>query len=62
MFDELAREPAIGGAEALRRVMVGMIQGGEPFSHPSAWAPFVVVGKGGRDRGTAPGAGRIAGS
>jgi CHAT domain-containing protein len=43
----LAREPALGRAEALRRAMVAMIDTGEPReAHPAYWAPFVVVGEG----------------
>lgn len=41
-------EPAIGRAEALRRAMLKMIASGRPHeSHPSYWAPFIVVGEGG---------------
>ena len=49
MFAELAREPGQGRAEALRRSMLAvMASGARPyFSHPAAWAPFVVVGEGG---------------
>lgn len=55
-FDALAREPAIGRAEALRRAMLAMINatGGEAGfefqSHPMFWAPFVIVGEGGAGR------------
>jgi CHAT domain-containing protein len=50
MFAELAREPGLGRAEALRRSMLAvMASDARPyFSHPAAWAPFVVVGEGGR--------------
>jgi CHAT domain-containing protein len=48
MFDEIARAPGIGGAEALRRAMLAKIDGGDRIlAHPAAWAPFVVVGEGG---------------
>ena len=47
-FDALKTEPQIGKAEALRRSMLALIDGGEPrAAHPSYWAPFVVVGEGG---------------
>lgn len=46
-FAALAKEPAIGRAEAFRRTMLGMIEGGLP---PAAWAPFVIVGEGGGGR------------
>jgi CHAT domain-containing protein len=37
-----------GRAEALRRAMVSLIVQGGASAHPSTWAPFVVVGEGGR--------------
>ena len=44
---EVARDPKVGRAEALRRAMVAMIDRGEPRqSHPAHWAPFVLVGEG----------------
>jgi CHAT domain-containing protein/tetratricopeptide (TPR) repeat protein len=44
----MRRDPRIGGAEALRRAMIAMIETGKPFeAHPSYWAPFVLVGEGG---------------
>ena len=47
----LRRHPRIGRAEALRRAMLAMIDGGEPEEgHPSFWAPFVLVGEGGAAR------------
>jgi CHAT domain-containing protein len=46
---ELAADPQIGRAEALRRAMLALMD--EPdrpeFAHPAFWAPFVVVGEGG---------------
>ena len=42
-FAALAKEPAIGRAEAFRRTMLAMIDAGLP---PSMWAPFVIVGEG----------------
>jgi CHAT domain-containing protein len=55
-IEALAREPAIGRAEALRRATLAMIDtaagtpGSEYFSHPMFWAPFVIVGEGGAGR------------
>jgi CHAT domain-containing protein len=48
MFAELSREPGLGHSEALRRAMLELVDSGHPLlSHPSYWAPFVVVGEGG---------------
>jgi len=49
-FDALKADPRIGRAEALRRAMATLIAGGGRTAHPSAWAPFVVVGEGGAIR------------
>jgi CHAT domain-containing protein len=51
-FAELAKDPAIGRAEALRRSMMAMLDPANPpeFAHPSAWAPFVLAGEGGAGR------------
>jgi CHAT domain-containing protein len=50
-FQELKVAPKIGRAEALRRSMLLLIdKGPEHFAHPTAWAPFVVVGEGGSGR------------
>ena len=47
----VARDPAIGRAEALRRSMLAMIDRGRAHeAHPATWAPFVVVGEGGARR------------
>ena len=54
MFAELAREPGLGRAEALRRSMLALIDGGGRLAHPAAWAPFVVVGEGGAAARRAP--------
>ena len=46
-FAGLTATPEIGRAEALRRALVAMIDRDDrSFVHPSAWAPFVVVGDG----------------
>jgi CHAT domain-containing protein len=48
---ELARDPKVGRAEALRRSMLALINNGAPHeAHPAYWAPFVVVGEGGQGR------------
>ena len=53
MLAELAESPAIGRAEGLRRAMMKlMADDAKPhFAHPMFWAPFVVVGEGGRPAG-----------
>ena len=44
---EMARDPKVGRAEALRRSMLALIDKGEAHeAHPAYWAPFVVVGEG----------------
>jgi len=46
---ELAKDPGLGRAEALRRAEVALLDDRDhPLTaHPAAWAPFVVVGEGG---------------
>ncbi len=44
-FATLKRAPKLGRAEALRRSMVRLIEQGQP---PAYWAPFVIVGEGGK--------------
>ena len=53
MFDELAKQPEIGRAEALRRSMLSLMEtdGKDYFAHPMFWAPFIVVGEGGVPKG-----------
>lgn len=47
-FAALKTNPGIGRAEALRRSMLALIDGGKPYQrHPSYWAPFIIVGEGG---------------
>ena len=48
-FAEMAKDPRIGRAEALRRAMLALMSDQQrPWaSHPSVWAPFVVIGEGG---------------
>jgi CHAT domain-containing protein/Tfp pilus assembly protein PilF len=45
---ELAKAPAIGRAEALRRSMMAMLDPSNPpaFAHPLVWAPFSLAGEG----------------
>lgn len=48
-FAEMKAGSQIGRAEALRASMKALVESGPPSqSHPSQWAPFVVVGEGGR--------------
>ncbi|MCZ6745339.1 MAG: CHAT domain-containing protein, partial [Alphaproteobacteria bacterium] len=51
-FAELAKPAGIGRAEAMRRSMLALMADEErPFyAHPMFWAPFIVVGEGGRQR------------
>jgi CHAT domain-containing protein len=43
----MARDAAVGRAEATRRSMLALIDKGDPHeAHPALWAPFVVVGEG----------------
>lgn len=48
---EMAANPKLGRAEALRRAMLALIDSGTPHEgHPAYWAPFVSVGEGGAER------------
>jgi len=49
MFTELAAQPGVGRAEALKLAQLSLIQDDKnpKFAHPFYWAPFVVVGEGG---------------
>jgi CHAT domain-containing protein len=51
-FAELAKDPSIGRAEALRRSMMAMLDPDSPpeFAHPLAWAPFALAGEGSAGR------------
>ena len=52
----LAKDRSIGRAEALRRAMLAVMtdtsrpKNWVPAWHPAVWAPFVVVGEGGREK------------
>jgi CHAT domain-containing protein len=46
---EMASDPKLGRAEALRRSMIALIdKGNAREAHPANWAPFIVVGEGAR--------------
>ena len=45
-FAEIAANPAVSRAEAMRRSMAAMVESGGAQAHPAYWAPFVVVGEG----------------
>ncbi len=46
-ISEIARDPSVGRADALRRAVLALIDEGAPHeAHPAYWAPFVVVGEG----------------
>jgi CHAT domain-containing protein len=48
-FAEIKANPNIGRGEALRRSMRTLFESGDDIAaHPANWAPFVVVGEGGR--------------
>ena len=49
-FAELDRDPNAGRAEALQRAMIAFMDDPSQAdnAHPAVWAPFVVVGEGGR--------------
>ncbi len=54
MLAEAGDDPSIGRAEALRRSMLALMADPDKpyFAHPMLWAPFVVVGEGGRPAAT----------
>lgn len=41
---EIARDPSVDRAEALRRAMVAEIAKGGRHADPANWAPFILVG------------------
>ncbi|WP_108514906.1 CHAT domain-containing protein [Bradyrhizobium algeriense] len=45
-IDAMKSHPDIGRAEGLRRSLSALIARGGDYTHPSAWAPFVLVGNG----------------
>ena len=50
MLHEYATQPAAGKAAALRKAMLALMDtpGHPEYAHPFFWAPFVLVGEGGR--------------
>ena len=50
MLKRFATHPKAGGADALRYSMLALMNDGKKphYAHPMFWAPFVVVGEGGR--------------
>jgi len=52
MFKEWQANPSIGRAEALRRAQMYVLDHPDKsyFTHPGAWAPFIVAGEGGIGR------------
>jgi len=55
LFDAYTRDAAVGRAAALRTAQLKLL-GDAATSHPSFWAPFVLVGDGGGAGGGAGGA------
>jgi CHAT domain-containing protein len=53
---EMARDPGIGKAEALRRAELWFLGSGVPaaYSDPRYWAPFSLVGEGGAGAARGP--------
>ena len=49
LFREWTAHPELGRAEALRRSMMNFLDHttDPSYTHPMAWAPFVVAGEGG---------------
>jgi CHAT domain-containing protein/Tfp pilus assembly protein PilF len=49
MFAQLAANPGMGRAEALRQAMLSLLHDPDHprYAHPVFWAPFMVVGEGG---------------
>jgi CHAT domain-containing protein len=49
-IQEFSKDPKIGRAEAMRRAMLRLMNGrpNPDFAHPVFWAPFVIVGEGGK--------------
>jgi CHAT domain-containing protein len=49
-IQEFSKDPTIGRAEALRRAMEVLMKGDSKpeYLHPFFWAPFVIVGEGGK--------------
>ncbi len=56
LFAEAAADPTIGRSEAHRRAMLSLMNDttNPHYAHPAFWAPFVVVGEGGKVRAASP--------
>lgn len=48
MFNYLSANPGVDRTEALRQAMLTLMREGGFSAHPTAWAPFVLVGEGTR--------------
>ena len=50
LFDQIANRPEMSRAEALRQSMLKFLKTGRPtyYSHPYFWAPFTIIGEGGK--------------
>jgi len=52
IFERYARDPALSRAQALNRAMLALIDGPGSgtmsYAHPIFWAPYALVGDGGR--------------
>ncbi|HNL22704.1 MAG TPA: CHAT domain-containing protein, partial [Rhodocyclaceae bacterium] len=48
VFAAMAREPEITRAEALRRSILAVMSGSDVYAHPLYWAPYALIGDGGR--------------
>ena len=46
-FDRYQKDPTMRRAEALRQAMLSTMATA-PYSHPTFWAPYALVGEGGR--------------
>ena len=49
-IQEFSKNPSIGRAEAMKRAMLKLLDGqfNSDFAHPVFWAPFMIVGEGGK--------------
>jgi CHAT domain-containing protein len=49
-IQEFSKNPSIGRAEAMKRAMLKLLDGQfhSDFAHPVFWAPFMIVGEGGK--------------
>jgi len=49
-LSRIGEDATIGRSQALRRAMLSLMEDerDQSLAHPSAWAPFIIVGEGGR--------------